>query len=269
MAVRWLRRARGRLILLVLGLLVVGVLSVPVRTRQGVDFSVSVRSIPLYVKVLGFIDRHVQHELLAREITRGVSTDEARALKVFEWTREHIQPTPPGLPVVDDHILHIIIRGYGEDDQMADVFTTLATYAGVPAFWQTVKLPDGRLVVSFAKVERRWTMFDVAHGLIFRDAQGRLASLEQLVAQPELIATAAGDLRPGGLPYRRYLADAVPLEVPHPLRAELQMPWLVSRRVDVGDIRRRKPMTQSGQVETADQRLARIAEQIDSHGCTS
>ena len=59
-----------------------------------------------------------------------------RVLAVFDWTARRIQPTPEGWPVVDDHILNIIIRGYGMTDQRADVFATLTTYAGVPAFWQ-------------------------------------------------------------------------------------------------------------------------------------
>lgn len=55
------------------------------------------------------------------------------------WTRQHIHPTSSGLPDMDDHILHMIIRGYGKQDQTVDALTTLATYTGLPAFWRLVK----------------------------------------------------------------------------------------------------------------------------------
>ena len=121
----------GGIIIVVAGL---GFAALPATTRQGLNFEVSARRTPLYIKAMEFLVRDHEYRRLADEITAGATTDEQRALALFGWTRTHIRPRPGGWPVVDDHILNIIIRGYGEDDQMADVFTTLTTYAGVPAF---------------------------------------------------------------------------------------------------------------------------------------
>ena len=204
-----------------------GIVTAPTTVRQGFNYTVSVQSLPRYIKAWDFLDRHFHYRLLATQITQGLRSDEERALAVYTWTRTHIRPTPRDWSVVDDHILHIIIRGHGVSDQMADVFTTLSTYGGVPAFWIVAK-PKGHrgyLVVSFAKVEGRWVVFDVAHGFVFRDHQGRLAALETLVADPQLVRSVAGDFKAGGIAYEAYLTGAMPLEVPRPLRAELQMPW--------------------------------------------
>ena len=203
----------------------VGLATMPATTRQGVNFQVSVRSVPLYVKAVAFLHRHFQCALLAGQITQGRGSDLARALAVFEWTRQHIRPTPAGWPVVDDHILDIIIRGYGLDDQMADVFTMLATYAGVPAFWRVAKVSGGRLVLAFARVDGRWTVWDVAHGLAFREADGRLADVHALIADPALVRATAGSLAPDGVPYDRYVAQLQPFQAPAMLRAEQQMLW--------------------------------------------
>jgi len=194
-----------------------GLLLTPVTTRQGVDFTVSIHQLPLYLKALGFVDRHYQYRHLARQITSGLSSDRERVLRLFEWTRQRIRPTPPGFPIVDDHILHIIIRGYGEADQAADVFTTIATYAGIPAFWEVVELParPGKLVLSFAKVEGRWAMFDVVGGVAFADPQGRLLDAQELLTHPEAL----------GAPYREYIEHLQRLEIPAVLRAQKQMPW--------------------------------------------
>lgn len=201
-------------------------LTIQVPTRQGVNFTVSTRMIPAYVKVIDFFHRHSQHQLLAREITDGSTSDHDRALAAFNWTRQHIRPAPPGWDVVDDHILHVIIRGHGEGDQMADVFTTLATYAGVPAFWQVVSLPETRaLVLSFVRVDGRWVPFDVAGGATFTDRQGRWVDVIELLQHPEELRAAAAAPAPGGVPYWRYFERLRPFEVPDPLRARLQMPW--------------------------------------------
>jgi hypothetical protein len=210
----------------VVGVGVAWVLSIQAPTRQGVNFRISTRMIPSYVKVIDFLHRHYQHQLLAQEITDGSTSDHARVLAAFNWTRQHIRPSPPGWDVMDDHILHVIIRGHGEGDQMADVFTTLATYAGVTAFWQIVSLPENRaLILSFVRLDGRWVPFDVAGGATFTDRQGRWVDVIQLLQHPEELRAAAAAPAPGGVPYWRYFEQLEPFKVPDPMRARLQMPW--------------------------------------------
>ncbi|MBI4343009.1 MAG: hypothetical protein HY599_06550 [Candidatus Omnitrophica bacterium] len=206
----------------------IGSLTATLTTRQGVNFQVTAAPLPAYVKAIDFLHRDAHYYLLAREITRGLpagrraAADRDRALAVFRWTQEHLRPTPEGWPVVDDHILHIIIRGHGVADQYADVFTTLSTYAGVPAFWQPIREPaSGRtLILSYAKVDGRWAVFDVFHGVVFSRPSGELISAEELAADPAL-----ADVASGSLPYRQLLTGYRAPVVPRPLRAELQMPW--------------------------------------------
>ena len=44
-----------------------------------------------------------------------------KTLKIFIWTHKNIRKAPEGLPVIDDHVWHTIIRGYGINDQSSDV----------------------------------------------------------------------------------------------------------------------------------------------------
>ena len=220
----WLRR------LLVAGISLAGLaglLCMPVTTKQGVNFTVSVHPLPLYLKTLSFLDRHYQYRHLARAITRGLHSDRTKVFALYDWTRAHIHPQPPELPVVDDHIWHIIIRGYGEDDQIADVFTTLATYAGLPAFWTQVEVPRGGdgVIISFVRVEGHWAVFDVAHNLVFTKPDGTLADVQELLVTPELVRRTVGSLAPYSIPYAQFLAGLEPFEVPNVLRARKQMPW--------------------------------------------
>lgn len=157
-------------------------LGLPATTRQGVNFQVTQRSLPAGIKAADFIVRDYEYRRLAGELTRGAEGAEAKAEALLRWTRANIRPTPPGWPVVDDHINHIIIRGYGEKDQRADVFTALATYSGVPAFWRgALDGPKpGRWIVSFVKIGDQWTVWDVEGGTAFRDLEGDLMSVRQL-----------------------------------------------------------------------------------------
>ena len=206
-----MNRRKGILIGLLLAGLFVCAGAFPLKTRQGVNYQVTTHPIPLAVKGLEFAIRDIRLRQLAAEITCGLNTEEARAAALFNWTQKQIRHTPPGWPVIDDHITHIIIRGYGETDQMADVFTTLSTYAGLPAFWRTARSKSRKctLILSFVRMNGRWTVWDVAHGGAYRTEQGSLASVEDLAKGSDL-------------------EGLLPLEVPETLRAEKQM---LGRRV--------------------------------------
>jgi transglutaminase superfamily protein len=203
------------------------VLTATVTTRQGIDYVVTEHRIPLYAKAFEFLDRDGQYRRLAAEITRGSDSDAKRVQAVYDWTARRIQPTPEGWPIVDDHILNIIIRGYGTADQRADVFATLLTYAGVPAFWRKIKAPgleDG-VVLTFVKADGRWIVIDVANGFLFRNVRGEPAGVDDFAAKRAVVPAAASSLAVGSTPYSQILATLRMPPVPRPLRAELQMPW--------------------------------------------
>jgi hypothetical protein len=203
------------------------VANVQVTTKQGVNFEVTTHRLPLYLKTFEFLDRNAQYRQLANEITRGAASAQDRVVAVFDWTQRRIQPAPESWPVVDDHILNIIIRGYGTNDQRADVFATLATYAGVPAFWRRVNAPgtvDG-IILTFAQVDDRWIVIDVANRFLFRTADGRLATADDLAADRVRLPAEAQSLMIRSTPYVQILNQLTMPAIPHPLRAELQMPW--------------------------------------------
>lgn len=217
------RLAVAALIVVVVGS--VAVANLPVNTRQGVNYKVSAHRIPLYIKGLEFIDRDAQYRQLAQEIAKGLTSDQERVLAAFDWTQGNIRPTPAGWPIVDDHILNVIIRGHGTGDQRADVFAMLATYAGVPAFWRRIRDSRDGVVLTFAQIDGRWVVFDVANGLVFRNSRGTLATLSDLAANPGLAAAVAGPLTIGSTPYAEFVSRLRTPETPKPLRAELQMVW--------------------------------------------
>jgi hypothetical protein len=144
-----------------------------VPTKQGINHNVYVYSIPLYIKLIEFIDRDYRYRELAGKVTRGQKSDKAKALAIFKWVRANIKTViPEGWPIYDDHIWYIIIRGYGTQDQASDVFTTLVSYSGVEAGWARVMIPghEKGLVLSFVRIDGQWRVFDIAAGVYFTRA---------------------------------------------------------------------------------------------------
>lgn len=178
-------------------------LNMDVTTRQGIDHKIYTIHIPLYFKIIDFFDRHYSYKLLVGRIAGSKEPENDKALKILEWVNKNIHPVPAGMPVIDDHVWHIIIRRYGNDEQSQDVFTTLCNYAGMEAFFFRLRKNDASrlLTVSFVKVGGNWSIFDSAKGVYFKTSDGRLATIHDIAGgnwRPEAIGHAIvsqGDLK--------------------------------------------------------------------------
>lgn len=229
----WIRQ-RSRIFWISLALfLLIGtsfvILTLPLTTRQGINYEVTDYSIPAYVKALDFLQRHFQYRQLVSRICSGKASDVECVLAIFDWTHQRIPLTPEGWTVVDDHVSNIVIRGHGGSDQIADVFVTLAGYAGVPAAFRWITHPDGdaTLIVAFARLNDKWVMFDVERHLLFHSRDGSFADIQELVADPAQVDAEAGHLLIRGHQYSSYITAAtlLPFTVSAPTRAQMQQPW--------------------------------------------
>lgn len=150
------------------------VLNISVATRQGINYQWHTVKIPLYLKILDFFDRHYNYKELAKRITLNTKDDRVKAIRIFEWTYNNLKQVSQTLPVVDDHVWHIIVRGYGARDQFSDVFSTLCNYAGLDAFytWVYTQEQTSRIPLSFVKLSGKWFIFDPYQGAYLIDAHG-------------------------------------------------------------------------------------------------
>lgn len=150
-------------------------------SRQCIDFKCHSKHLPLGLKAIDFLDRHYNYSHLAAQITTDAGTDEERVLRILRWVSENLREQPKGMPVVDDHVWNIIVRGYALNDQYQDVFSTLCNYSGYPAFfdWITVDKNKGE-VLSFVELHRGWSCFDASRGVYFRNKEGGVATVDEL-----------------------------------------------------------------------------------------
>ena len=167
--------------LLLLFFAMAAVLNTKSITKQGINYHVSAIEIPLYLKVLNFYDRHYNYKWLAKRITKSLETKEEKVFRLFQWTYETIQPQPKSLPVMDDHVWNVYVRGYGVSDNFHDLFTTLCNYVGVDGFFFWVKAKDsGHIGMSFVKLEKGWVLFDPFRGGYFVNKLGSRATIEEI-----------------------------------------------------------------------------------------
>ena len=155
-------------------------------TRQGINYKVRAIRIPLYLKLHNFFDRHLNYCWTVDQIVNDRMTEQQNAEAIFEWTIQHILRQPPQLPIIDDHVWNIIVRGYGMADQMADVFATLSNYAGLKSFIWDCKGIEGSdpSYISLGAVyfDGAWHLCDPYRKTIFLNKKNKWASTSELVA---------------------------------------------------------------------------------------
>ena len=199
---------------LLIGLLLcVTVLNLPVTTRQGINYSVHTIKIPLYIKILEFIDRNYSYRVLVKDIIRDCKDEQEKVMKIFRWTYKNIRKAPVDFPIVDDHVWHIIVRGYGVNDQFSDVFATLCNYAGVDAFYTWAYSDDKKsaLPLAFVEINDKWFVFYPYRGAYFENCRGELADIEDIKANDWVVVEDKGEK--ANLNYADYLSNlSIPKE---------------------------------------------------------
>ncbi len=196
-------------------------LNIPLTTRYGINGALYTKSIPLYAKAGAFFYRDWMYKDIVRDIVGEKKDDVEKALAILTWVNKNIRyGVPQGCKSIDDHPLNIIIRQYGEKDQIEDVFTILCSYARMEAFRKKCYSPDTKqhTILSLVKADGRWLVFDATRGKYFLNKDGHVASIDDYlknrVVLPEEDSVYYGDIFKG----------LVNIDLAHSPRAEEQMP---------------------------------------------
>jgi len=176
-------RKRLTMLIFIIVLVVSGTVFIKLETvtRVGMDYKVQTLKIPLYLKILNFYSRHFNYQWLIERVIEDSDNDEDKVIRLLNWTLEHIKQQPESLPVMDEHVWSVIVRGYGVPDNFNDVFTTLCNYAEVNAYFIT--LNNGKDIyfpVSLVQIEGKWTVMDPYNGVYFRNSSGNFAGIQDI-----------------------------------------------------------------------------------------
>lgn len=201
--------------------------SLPSESYEATDGIIKVHRMPLWEKMARFYLRHVELERMAREAAGGETDPQRRVLKLMNWTRETVRPVPAGLPSIDDHISHVVLRRYGDDGQLAEVFTSLTTYMGHFGRWSWHAPPGAKrsVVLSFVESDSGWWVFDVRNGGWFETEQGAIATIEDFKHPEKLTRRGHAPEVLEGTPYPAYYQNLEEVGKRSFSRASGQMPW--------------------------------------------
>jgi hypothetical protein len=213
-------------ITLILFLSVSSLLNMKVTTGQGINYKVSKMELPLYLKLLNFYGRHFNYKWLTRNITDHLKTKEEKIFRLFQWTHETIRKQPNDLPIMDDHVWNVYVRGYGVNDNFHDLFTTLCNYALADGFSLPIHIENStkKIYLSFISIERGWVVFDPYHGIYFENKIGSWATISEIKKQNWKIAK----LKPNDISesyYEPYLEVLPEIEKIGFKRANTQSPF--------------------------------------------
>jgi hypothetical protein len=198
------------IIIILLFLCSIALLNKEVTILQDVDGKVSRMTLPLYLKLLNFYDRHYNYKWLAKRITGHLDTREDKILRLFHWTHETIKPQPESLPVMDSHVWDVYVRGYGVSGNFHDLFSTLCNYIGEDAFFKKLYARDTTSMnISFVRIKRGWVVFDPYNGIYFRNNTGGLATIEEINEQDwHIVKLSQTDISKAN--YEQYIVENLP-----------------------------------------------------------
>lgn len=202
--------------------------NIPTTGYEGVNDTVIVHHMPLWEKAARFYLRHRDFQRWAEEAAGGERDPEKRVLKLMDWTRRNVRRIPEGWPIIDDHISYTVLRHHGNDVQLAEVFTALATYVGYEGRWWENQALSGdrrRLVISFVRAEAGWWVFDVWNGGWFETPEGRIATIDDFKHPEQLRHRGDAPELLYGRPYLDYFHDLEQTFHRSFSRARGQMPW--------------------------------------------
>ena len=120
--------------------------------------------------------------------TAGKSCDEEKALGLWRYVvknRCHDWPAHPGNEAFDPVKL-FSVYGYGFCSHASRALAVLATKAG---FESRVRHAKGQHVVCEILIDGHWAMFDPDGEVFYRTKEGKIASVDEICATPDLVLT--------------------------------------------------------------------------------
>jgi len=182
------RRFLKALVVLVVIIAISLLANVNSTTKIGINSQVREYSIPVYLKVLNFYDRHFNYQHLVNRVTRDSKTKREKLISLAAWANHNIKRLPDNVDFVDNHPWTIIQRRLGNPGQFSDVLSVLLSYVGVEAFfrtWDMEAIPPfhagGRYYLTFFRVDDTWSVIDPYQGFYFVNKKNAFASLPDLL----------------------------------------------------------------------------------------
>jgi len=170
------------------------ILIVQVNTERkiSINYEVSVYKIPIYLKLLDFMNRHYNYKHLVNNINSNNSTDEDKIINTTNWVISNIKKINlnQDIDIVDHHPITIVERRLGIDEQFSDILSVLLVYSDIDSFFKFVKLVnvEAYYPLTFFKIYNYWSIADPQNGIFFLDEKNNFINIDNLKKQKFYLA---------------------------------------------------------------------------------
>jgi hypothetical protein len=159
--------------------------------------------------------------VVAQLVTRDSGSTLEKVERLHQFVYLNVS-TPGATPVIDDTAADVLIRGVGYCDQAAWALARLAQEVGVPGrmFYLQAEGSSPHTVAELY-VDGDWRVFDVLYGVIPQHADGTVATVRDIVADPSLLGPSRASVdwyRDG---YEVPLADPASTKLLQPLASAI------------------------------------------------
>jgi len=186
-AFKWWRNHKKAFLAILVVIAVSFLANLNTTTTMGINYQTEKYSIPIYLKVLNFFDRHYNYQYLVKEITKNDESDKDKAIQLATWVNHNIKKIPKGVDMVDNHPWTIVQRLFGAPDQFSDLLSVLMVYADIDSFFRFIDMEEMANVygyefypLTFFLVDGSWSVTDPYQGVYFVNEDGAFASLSDI-----------------------------------------------------------------------------------------
>lgn len=163
------------------------IMRVETERRISINYEVSEYKIPIYLKLLDFMNRHYNYKHLAKNINNKNSTDKDKIINSTNWVIANIEKINlnQNIDIVDHHPITIVERRLGIDEQFSDILSVLLVYSNIDSFFKIIKLDnvDSYYPLTFFKIYNYWSIVDPQNGIFFLDENNNFINIDNLKKQ--------------------------------------------------------------------------------------
>ena len=130
----------------------------------------------------------VLYSIVAERVTRGASSPDHAVRRLQEFVYQNVR-TPRGAAILDGSPADTLVPGFGYCDPAVMVFLRLLEQINIPGRMIFLRRDDGVSphTVSEVFLDGEWRVFDVHYGFVPRRPDGKVATINDLTAQPMLL----------------------------------------------------------------------------------
>lgn len=129
-----------------------------------------------------YLHKELVYKVIASKITRGLKTDEEKALRLMEYVHRHVVTNQSGYKIIDKHPLNDLIRNVGVCDQVANTLVTLARKAHIKGrliFLRGYQASSQHSLCDLY-IDGEFRIFDPTFDMIFINESGKIATFEDI-----------------------------------------------------------------------------------------